>query len=554
MTATTTFCRPAQTMTSCGTPRVLLVGPYDPYCGEYTFLAPPLGVWRLAGVLAAAGVEAEVFDPNCCPGVPAAALEARLRAVPWDLIGISTTGMTLRFDLQLAHVARRACPGAKLLAGGMEATFRPEQMFALGPFDFVVLGEGERPLLQMAERLRAGVGIGGIAGLAERRADGSVLRLPQRALTQTELREAIFHIPYERMPYRRYWERLEQAYRVGALPTKAAREASLAEIRSVRLITLNYCPMACSFCSATNFLHEAQGGSVAALARLDAADCIRMIERIVASHPEVRTIFFQDDIFVFTRDRRLLPLCEAIVAAKQRGELPHTLQFISTNRIDAMSVERLAAMRRAGFRVLGFGIENFSLRVLREFNKEHIHPHIAPMLRAALQLGITPFLDLILTSPHGTLADLAETLREAYHWLRAGCEIGMYPYVVPFSGAALARDASLTAQTIYTHQQVAGTDIAWDQPTKILPLDALLRAVILHIERDFEASLYRWQSESCHLPSRLRSLLWLQAALPVMAAEGFPIAPAEELRAHLASLLPRTEQRPRPRLRLRLRA
>src|SRR5207237_7923881 len=24
---------------------VLLVGPYDPHCGEYTFLAPPLGVW-----------------------------------------------------------------------------------------------------------------------------------------------------------------------------------------------------------------------------------------------------------------------------------------------------------------------------------------------------------------------------------------------------------------------------------------------------------------------------------------------------------------------------
>jgi len=44
------------------------------------------------------------------------------------------------------------------------------------------------------------------------------------------------------MPYGLYWERLEEAYRVGALPTKAAREARLAEIRSVRLITLNYCP------------------------------------------------------------------------------------------------------------------------------------------------------------------------------------------------------------------------------------------------------------------------------------------------------------------------
>src|SRR5690606_28303058 len=139
-------------------------------------------------------------------------------------------------------------------------------------------------------------------------------------------------IPYESMPYEAYWDRLENAYRVGALPTKAAREACLAEIRSVRLITLNYCPMGCTFCSSTNFLHEAQG-SVAAIARLDANECVAMMERIVATHPRVRTIIFQDDIFVFTKDRRVLPLCEAIVAAKERGALPSALQFISTNRI-----------------------------------------------------------------------------------------------------------------------------------------------------------------------------------------------------------------------------
>ena len=78
--------------------------------------------------------------------------------------------------------------------------------------------------------------------------------MPQRALSRDELRDAIYSTPYEKMPYSAYWERLEAAYRIGALPSKAAREAHLAEIRSVRLITLNYCPMNCTFCSATNFL------------------------------------------------------------------------------------------------------------------------------------------------------------------------------------------------------------------------------------------------------------------------------------------------------------
>ena len=518
-------------------PRIVLIGPYDPHCGEYTFLAPPLGVWRLAGVLRAAGIDASVFDPNCCSGSPQRALEDEIRRRQPDIIGTSTTGMTLRFDLELAHLARRVAPHALLVGGGMEATFRPELVLELGPFDRLVLGEGERPLLALAERLRTGASTRGIAGTAERLPDGSIVRLRQPALTREELRAAIFSTPYERMPYAAYWDRLERAYRTGELASKAAREAQLAEIRSVRLITLNYCPMACTFCSATNFLHEAQG-SVAAIARLDATDCLRMIERIVCAHPRVRTIIFQDDIFVFTKDRRVLALCEAIVRAKRRGAIPRHLQFISTNRIDAMTPERLSAMRRAGFRVLGFGIESFAPRVLAEFNKGQIHRHIAPTLSEALRLGITPFLDLILSSPHSTLDDVAETLREAFGWLRQGCEIGMYPYVIPFSGAALARDPQLAAHTLHVRRQVAGTDIEWSQPAKILPLDATVREVILRIERSFEARLAELQREVAHLPSRVRSLLWILAAVPVLAAHGLPIADEQEVLAALAARLP----------------
>ncbi|MET0988329.1 MAG: radical SAM protein [Steroidobacteraceae bacterium] len=522
-------------------PKFLLVGPYDPHCGEYTFLAPPLGVWRLAGVLASQGVEVKVFDPNCCVGPPERAFERELLRDTWDVIGISTTGMTLRFDLELAHLARRLAPNAVLVAGGMEATFRPELMFELGPFDRVVLGEGEQPLLELAARLRSHQGLGGIVGMVEQLADGRLLRLQQQALDREQLRDAIFSIPYESMPYEAYWERLEAAYRVGALPTKAAREACLAEIRSVRLITLNYCPMGCTFCSSTNFLHEAQGG-VATIARLEADECITMIERIVAAHPRVRTIIFQDDIFVFTKDKRVLPLCELIVAGKARGAIPRDLQFISTNRIDAMTEERLAALRRAGFRVLGFGIESFSPEVLNEFNKGHIHRHIEPMLTAARELGITPFLDLILSSPRSTLHDIAETLREGYRWVRQGCEVGMYPYVIPFSGAAFARDPALRPFTQYARRHINGTTIEWDQAAKILPMDPTVSEVILRIERDFETMLADLQQSVAHLPSRVRSLVWIMAAVPVLAEHGIAIAPAEEVRAELEARLPQARR------------
>ena len=54
----------------------------------------------------------------------------------------------------------------------MEATFRPELLFELGPFDLIVLGEGERPLLELVARLREGRPLGGIPGTAERTRDG----------------------------------------------------------------------------------------------------------------------------------------------------------------------------------------------------------------------------------------------------------------------------------------------------------------------------------------------------------------------------------------------
>ena len=524
-------------MTPNGAPNVLLIGPYDPQCGEYTFLAPPLGVWRLAGALGAAGFTAKVFDPNCCHGAPQMALEQELLGGTWDVIGVSTTGMTLRFDLELAHIVRRVLPGALLVAGGMEATFRPDLMFELGPFDLIVLGEGERPLLEILTRLRAGVPLGGIAGTAERTASGRVISLQQRALNRQELRDAIFSIPYEQMPYSAYWERLESAYRIGALQSKAAREAHLAEIRSVRLITLNYCPMGCTFCSATNFLHEAQG-SVASIARLDADECLAMIERIVAAHPRVRTIIFQDDIFCYTKDQRILPLCEGIVTAKRAGRIPAHLQFISTNRIDAMSGERLGALRRAGFRVLGFGIESFSHKVLGEFNKAQIHRHIGPVLSSALELGITPFLDLILSSPRASLADVAETLREGFRWLRRGCEIGMYPYVIPFSGAALAKDVSLAPHVQYKLREVDGTGISWQQPAKILPIDSTVAEVILRLERSFETLLHSFENDVAHLPSRVRSLLWILSSLPIMAEYGEHIAADAEVLSALNARLP----------------
>jgi hypothetical protein len=176
--------------------------------------------------------------------------------------------------------------------------------------------------------------------------------------------------------------------------------------------------------------------------------------------------------------------------------------------------------------------------VLTEFNKAQIYRHIEPMLSAAIATGVTPFLDIILSSPHASLDDVLQTLRGAYRWLRQGCEIGMYPYIIPFSGAAFARDPSLLPHTRYLRRQVAGTNIAWDQAAKILPIDPVVRDVILRMELSFETMLATFERHAAHLPSRVRSLLWILSAMPILAEFGAFIADESEIREELAARLP----------------
>jgi hypothetical protein len=91
---------------------------------------------------------------------------------------------------------------------------------------------------------------------------------------------------------------------------------------------------------------------------------------------------------------------------------------------------------------------------------------------------------------------------------------------------------------------VAGTAIAWDQAAKILPVDPVVREVILRMEHGFETALESLEQHAAHLPSRVRSLLWILSAIPVLAEFGHAIADESEVRAELCARLPVLQPEP----------
>jgi len=94
---------------------------------EYTFLAPPLGVWRLAGVLRAQD-SGEVFDPNPVR-VHRRARSSGGSGAMRGCDRISTTGMTLRSTSSLR--TWRGASRPRMIIAGAWNDFNPGLMFEL---------------------------------------------------------------------------------------------------------------------------------------------------------------------------------------------------------------------------------------------------------------------------------------------------------------------------------------------------------------------------------------------------------------------------------------
>jgi hypothetical protein len=102
----------------------------------------------------------------------------------------------------------------------------------------------------------------------------------------------------------------------------------------------------------------------------------------------------------------------------------------------------------------------------------------------------------------------------------------------------MAEQPEYKPQTRYTKHRVAGTAIEWEQASKILPFDDMLRGAILEIEAAFNDRLEALEDQVAHLPSRVRSLLWVLSAIPVLRHAGHHTPDADEVQELLERHIP----------------
>lgn len=311
--------------------RVLLLNPPTAAPADEVFL----GMAYLAAVLRKAGHEVKIVDATA-PYKPVAPAEVRNIIAGFQpvFIGISLTLTNVPRTYLFMKGLRSL--GLPIVAGGPQATNCPHEALENGA-DFVVIGEGENTVTELAEYFSGKRKLHEITGLC-------FMEGAKASFTGArKLIEDLDTIPFPDFadfPIRNY--------------TGSGDPDSNLMFWSV--FTSRGCPYDCAFCSSHNVFGK--------LVRTRSAENVfEEIKGLVARFG-VKTITFQDDEVLCSK-KRFLRLCDLITSSRLK------LKMSIRTRIDSIDKETLLRMEGAGITRISFGVESWNDETLEKINKRY---------------------------------------------------------------------------------------------------------------------------------------------------------------------------------------
>jgi len=364
---------------------------------------PPLSLLAAAR-LAAARYRVAIVDQRADP-----AWRDRLARLVEQrplLVGFtSVTGSQLDHALAAARQVRQHAPRVPLVWGGIHASLFPEQVLADPAADYVVRGEGEQTLAELADALADGRGPDGIAGLSFRIAEG---------LRHAENRP---FVDLDAMPD------IDLSLAPGG-------DHFLVEGRPATYVeTSRGCPMGCAYCYNAAFHQRRWRGE-------SPAGVLERWRRLRRERPHVVHLSIVDDNF-FGDPRRALRLAEGL--AREGAPFRFQIQGAEVAVLDRFSDDELALLRQAGCVRLDMGVESGSARLLAAVDK-HLEPEqVLAVNRRLARHGITAWYNFLAGMPGETDADLDASFALMLRLLRENPAALISPFYLyaPYPGTRL---------------------------------------------------------------------------------------------------------------------
>jgi anaerobic magnesium-protoporphyrin IX monomethyl ester cyclase len=318
----------------------------------------PVFMAYAASILKESGHSVAVIDANA-EELTLTRLQQKIKSFSPDAIIVESIPHTFEGDKKIAELTKEIDKDICTIYYGWQPTARPIDVLMNNSIDFVVRGEPEKTLEQLANFLKQGKKISDIQGLSFKE-NGIIKHNDPRPFLNN-----IDELPIparELFPVEKYF-----AIPLGRITTVVAARG---------------CPYPCIYCST----HLIDGSTLRARKPMLVAE---EIEEIVHKF-KIRTIFFYADNFTLWGDKKIIEFCKELSSRKLQ------IRWLANSRIDTLpSDNALRYMAKTGCFTIQFGVESGCLKMVQTMKKartesecERYVENIKPNIERTKKAGI----------------------------------------------------------------------------------------------------------------------------------------------------------------------
>ncbi|OGR67262.1 MAG: hypothetical protein A2081_01315 [Elusimicrobia bacterium GWC2_61_19] len=315
--------------------------------------------------------------------LPVDRLLARITDETPSAVFFETTTATISRDLALAADVKKALPGTLVILGGPHSTVYPQSILAENPaVDFILVGEYEETLAELAAALRDGKPVSAVKGLAHRDGASAAVTGPRPLIDPLgKLPEPAYHL------FPASWAPDPTVYWDGFCQHRPA----------IQMHASRGCPYRCDFCLWNQVMYS--NGKYRVFTPSRVVDGMQaMKERYGA-----REIYFDDDDFTINPKQ-----VEAITAQITARGLD--IKWSCMGDAINLTPELVRKMAGAGCVGIKFGVETGSPRLLKSLGKPLDLGKVKDVVRWCAAVGIKTHATFSLGLFDDDMESVAETL------------------------------------------------------------------------------------------------------------------------------------------------
>ena len=359
--------------------KILLIYPYflDKRIHEYDISVPPIGIYYVGALLKENGYDVHIYNWHNANHTPDIISDTINKERP-DIIGFSILHANRWGGIDIAKIAKNLNPDIKIVFGGIGATFLWEHLLThFHDIDYIVLGEGEIPFLQLVKAL------------------------------EEDTHDKIPHIPGIAFRHQQQPQKTNPAAPVENLDQfpNPARYFQFQHVAFTR-----GCPGNCAFCGSPLFW----GPRVRTHSPGYFVDQLELL-----TQKGISFFYFSDDTFTYKKSW-VKAICQEIIHRQLH------ITWVTIARVNHIQADILGLMRKAGCIQISFGIESGSEKIRQKLNKPIKTAQIKKTFDLVKHYGIMPRAYFIYGSP----GESEETIQASIDLIRTIKPLSIITYIL----------------------------------------------------------------------------------------------------------------------------